>query len=64
MHGKIYKNSYKNNEFKMLAPVWNEKFKLPEGSFCISDNQDYFEFIIKKHEALCDNLPIQQFFLI
>ena len=25
----------------------------------IADIQDYFEFIIKKHETLTDNLPVQ-----
>ena len=34
-------------------------FDLPDGSYSISDIQDYFEFIIKKHETLTDNPPIQ-----
>ena len=29
------------------------------GSYSISDIQDFFEFIIKKHETLIENLPIQ-----
>ena len=32
---------------------------MPDGSYSISDIQDYFEFIIKKHEALTENPPIQ-----
>ena len=32
---------------------------LPDGSYSISDIQDYFEFIIKKHETLTENPPIQ-----
>ena len=36
------------NEFKISAPTWNEKFELPDGSYSISDIQDYFEYIFKK----------------
>ena len=32
---------------------------MPDGSYSISDIQDYFEFIIKKHETLRENPPIQ-----
>ena len=32
---------------------------MPDGSYSISDIQDYFEFIIKKHETLTENLPVQ-----
>ena len=46
------KSEYNNNKFKILAPTWNDIFDLPDGSYSISDIQDYFEFIIKKHEAL------------
>ena len=45
---KNIKSSY-NNKFKISAPTWNEKFKLPDGSYAISDIQDYFEYILKKH---------------
>ena len=38
------KKSYKNNKFKISAPTWNEEFKLPDGSYFISDIQDYFEY--------------------
>ena len=34
------RNSYKNNEFKIPAPTWKEKFELPDGSYSISDIQD------------------------
>ena len=46
---KIVKSSYNNNKFKMSAPTWSEEFKLPDGSYSISDIQDYFEYILKKH---------------
>ena len=42
------KSSY-NNKFKILVPTWNEEFKLPHGSYSVSDVQDYFEYIMKKH---------------
>ena len=43
------KNTYGNNSFKISAPTWSENFKLPDGSYSISDIQDYFEYILKKH---------------
>ena len=47
---------YSNNKFKISAPTWNDTFDLPDGSYSIADIQDYFEFIIKKHETLTENL--------
>ena len=43
------KSSYNNNKFKISTPTWNEEFTLPDGSYSISDIQDYFEYIFKKH---------------
>ena len=34
-------------------------FDLPDGSCSIFEIQDYFEFIIKKHKTLTENLPIK-----
>ena len=31
----------------------------PIGSYSVSDIQDYFEYIIKKHETIADNPPVQ-----
>ena len=56
---KTIKSAYNNNKFKISAPTWNDEFDLPDGSYSISDIQDYFEFIIKKHETLAENPPIQ-----
>ena len=56
---KNIKSEYNNNKFKTSAPTWNETFDLPDGSYSIADIQDYFEFIIKKHETLTDNPSIQ-----
>ena len=41
------KSSYNNNKFKISAPTWNEEFTLPDGSYSVSDIQDYFEYISK-----------------
>ena len=56
---KNIKSKYNNNKFKISDPTWNDTFDLPDGSYSISDIQDYFEFIIKKHETLTENPPIQ-----
>ena len=56
---KNIKSAYDNKKFKISAPTWNDEFDLPDGSYLISDIQDYFEFIIKKHETLAKNPPIQ-----
>ena len=56
---KNIKSEYNNNKFKISGPTWNDTFDLPDGSYSIADIQDYFEFIIKKHETLTENLPIQ-----
>ena len=56
---KNIKSKYNNNKFKISAPTWNDTFDLPDGSYSISDIQDYFEFIIKQHETLTENAPIQ-----
>ena len=55
---KNVKSIYNNNKFKISAPTWNETFELPDGSFNISEIQDYIEYIIKKHETIGKNAPI------
>ena len=54
---KSIKSAYNNNKFKISAPTWNGEFYLPDGSYSISDIQDYFEYIIKKHETITNNPP-------
>ena len=54
---KNIKSKYNNNKFKIHAPTWNDEFNLPDGSYSVSDIQDYFEFI--KHETIADNPPVQ-----
>ena len=55
------KRSYKNNKFKISARTWNDEFDLPDGSYSISDIQDYFEYILKKHSESVDDPPIEIF---
>ena len=38
-----------NNKFKISTPTWNDKFELLDGSYSVSDIQDYFKYILKKH---------------
>ena len=56
---KNIKSAYNNNKFEISAPTWNDEFDLPEGSDSFSDIQDYFEYIIKKHETIANNRPVQ-----
>ena len=53
------KSSYNNNRFKTSAPTWNEEFTLPDGSYSVSDIQDYFEYILKQHGENTDKPSIQ-----
>ena len=56
---KNIKSAYNNNQFKMPAPIWNDAFDLPDGSYpsnlqchhSYDGIEDYFEFIIKKHDV-------------
>ena len=54
---KNIKSAYNNNKFKISAPTWNDEFDLPDGSYSISDIQDYFEFIIKNTKLWLKILP-------
>ena len=56
---KNIKSSYNNNKFKMSASTWNDEFELPDGSYSISDIQDYFEYILKKHGEDVDKPSVQ-----
>ena len=56
---KNIKSAYNNNKCKISAPTWNDQSDLPNGLYSISDIQDCFEYIIKKHEAIADNPPVQ-----
>ena len=49
-NGKNFKKSCKNNKSKISIPIWNVAIELPDQSYSISDIQDCFEYILKKHE--------------
>ena len=61
IHEKKIKSTY-NNKFKIFSPTWNDEFELPDGSYSISDTQDYFECILKKHGEDIDN-PLVQIYI-
>ena len=47
---KNTQSAYNNNKFKISAPTWNDEFDLsefylPDGSYSVSDIQDYFETV-------------------
>ena len=56
---KNINSEYNNNKLKISSPTSNDEFDLPDGSYSISDIQDSFEFIIKKHKTLTENPSIQ-----
>ena len=58
---KNVKSSYNNNKFKIPAPTWSEEFELPDGSYSVSDIQDYFEYILKKHNESVDHPSVRMY---
>ena len=53
------KSSYTNNEFKISAPTWNDKLELPDGPYSVSDIQDNFKYILKRHGENIDKPSVQ-----
>ena len=58
---KNIKSSYNNNKFKISALTRNDKFELPDGSYSVSDVQDYCEYILKKHGEDIDNPSVKKY---
>ena len=56
---KSIKKLNKKSKFKISAPTWNDKFELPDGSYTVSDIQDYFECTLKKHGEKTDSPSIR-----
>ena len=54
---KNIKSEYNNNKFKIFVPTWNDLFNLSDGSYSVSDFQNYFEYVNKKHETIADTPP-------
>ena len=53
-----YKKSHKTNKFETSPPPWNEEIKVLDGSYSVSDIQDYLVYIIKKYETVTDSPSI------
>ena len=53
------KSPYNNNKFKISATTWSDEFELSDESYSISDIQDYFKYILKKHSENVDNSSIK-----
>ena len=56
---KNVKSLYNNKKFKISAPTWREEFELPDGSYSLSDIQDYFGYNLKEHSESVDNPSIR-----
>ena len=56
---KNVKSSYNNSKIKVSAPTRNDEFELPDGLYSVSNSQDYFEYIYKKHGEDIDKPSIQ-----
>ena len=41
-------SSYNYNKFKISSPTWDDEFELTDGTYSVSDIQDYFKYILKK----------------
>ena len=52
---KIIKKTFK--KIQNISPTWNEELELTDGSYSVSDIQDYFKYFIQTHEAVKDNPP-------
>ena len=45
--------------YKNLEQTWNKEFELLDESYFVSDIQDYFEYILKKHGTVTDNSSVR-----
>ena len=52
-----HKKLIQKQNFK--EPTWNDKFELPDGSYSVSNIQDYFEYILKNHGENIDNPSVK-----
>ena len=58
---KNIRNSHHSNKFKMSELTWNNKFELSDGSYSVSEIQDCFEYILKKHGENIDKPSVQTY---
>ena len=52
---------YNKIQFRISTSTWNDTFELFNGSYSVSDIQDFFEYVIKKHESATGNPPIRTY---
>ena len=55
---KNIKSDHNKNKLKISAPTWSNTFDVPDGSYSIAALQNYFKYIIKKHETIADVSPV------
>ena len=61
-NNKFNNNSNNNNNNNIIsAPTWSDEFELPDGSYSVSDIQDHFEYIFKKHRENIDNPSVRTY---
>ena len=58
---KNIKSLYNDNKFKISSPTWNDRFELPDGSYSVTNIQDYFEYIFKKHGENMNNPSVRMY---
>ena len=58
---KNIKSSCNNGKFKISTPKLYDTFELPDGSYAVSDIQDYFEYILKYHGEYTDNPSVRMY---
>ena len=46
---KNIRKQYKNNKLKIIAPTWNDEFELTDGSYSVTNNQEYISLKSMKH---------------
>ena len=56
---KNIKSAYSNNKFTISAPSWNDEFNLLDGSHILHLIYKIILNIIKNHETIADNPPVQ-----
>ena len=42
----------KSNKLEIIALLWNDEFELPDGSYSVSDMQEYIDYNIQKYKTL------------
>ena len=50
-------SAYNKNKFKFSVPTLNDEFDLPDGSYSLSDIQDYFQTLSKSMKLQQTILP-------